>query len=55
VTRRRLRIYAMVALLLAVALFITTVPVLRWLALLLVLASIPVLLWTLWRSEGRDA
>ena len=54
-TRRRLRILAMAALALAIALFITTVQALRWIALLLVLASIPVLLWTLWRGEGRDA
>jgi hypothetical protein len=55
VTRRRLRIAAMVALALAVVLFLTTVQVLQWIALILVLATIPVLLWTLFNPERRDA
>jgi hypothetical protein len=55
VTRRRLRIAAMVALALGVVLFLTTVQVLQWIALILVLATIPVLLWTLFNPERRDA
>ena len=54
-TRRRLRIAAMVALALAVVLFLTTVQALQWIALILVLATIPVLLWTLFNPERRDA
>jgi hypothetical protein len=54
VTRRRLRIWAMVALALAIVLFVTTVQVLQWLALLLVLASILVLMWTLFTRERKD-
>jgi hypothetical protein len=45
----------MVALALAVVLFLTTVQVLQWIALILVLATIPVLLWTLFNPERRDA
>jgi hypothetical protein len=55
VSRRRLRNLAMVALGLAIVLFLTTVPVLRWVALILVLASILVLTWTLFHPEGKDA
>jgi hypothetical protein len=55
VSRRRLRNLAMVALGLAIVLFLTTVPVLRWIALILVLASILVLTWTLFHPEGKDA
>ena len=54
-TRRRLRIAAMVALGLAIVLFLTTVQALQWVALILVLATIPVLLWTLFSPERRDA
>jgi hypothetical protein len=54
VTRRRLRIAAMVALGLAIVLFLTTVQALQWVALILVLATIPVLLWTLFNPERRD-
>jgi hypothetical protein len=45
----------MVALGLAVILFLTTVQALQWVALILVLATIPVLLWTLFNPERRDA
>ena len=54
-TRRRLRIAAMVALGLAIVLFLTTVQALQWVALILVLATIPVLLWTFFNPERRDA
>jgi hypothetical protein len=54
VTRRRLRIAAMVALVLAVVLFLTTVQALQWVAVVLVLATIPVLMWTLFNPERRD-
>ena len=54
-TRRRLRIAAMVAVGLAVVLFLTAVPALRWIALILVLASSPVLTWTQFHPERRDA
>jgi hypothetical protein len=40
---------------LAVVLFVTTVTLLRWIAVVLVLASIPVLMWTLFNAERRDA
>jgi hypothetical protein len=55
VTRRRLRIAALAALLVAVVLFLTTVPALQWIALVLVLASLVVSTWTLFHPEGRDA
>jgi hypothetical protein len=55
VTRRRLRIAAFVALVLAVILFATTVQALQWVAVALVLATIPVLMWTLFNPERRDA
>jgi diacylglycerol kinase len=55
VTRRRLRIAAFVALVVAVILFLTTVQVLQWIAVILVLATIPVLMWTLFNPERRDA
>jgi drug/metabolite transporter (DMT)-like permease len=55
VTRRRLRIAALAALLVAVVLFLTTVPALQWIALILVLASLVVSTWTLFHPEGRDA
>jgi hypothetical protein len=55
VTRRRLRIAAMIALVLAVVLFLTTVQALQWVAVVLVLATIPVLMWTLFNPERRDA
>jgi hypothetical protein len=54
VTRRRLRIYAIVALALAIVLFVTTVQVLQWTAIVLVLASIVVLTWTLFTQGQRD-
>jgi hypothetical protein len=54
VTRRRLRLYAIVALLVALGLFLTTVTFLQWIAVVLVLASTLVLMWTLW-TGGREA
>ena len=54
-TRRRLRIGALAALVLAVVLFVTSVPALQWIALVLVVASIVVSTWTLFHPEGRDA
>jgi len=53
VTRRRLRLYAMVALLVALGLFLTTVTALQWIAVILVVASTVVLMWTLW-TGGRE-
>ena len=53
-TRSRLRIYAMLALVVALALFLTTVTVLQWIAVVLVVASTVVLMWTLW-TGGREA
>ena len=56
-TRSRLRIYAMVGLLVALGLFLTTVTVLQWIAVVLVVASTLVLMWTLWtggREVGRE-
>jgi multisubunit Na+/H+ antiporter MnhE subunit len=55
VTRRRVRLGAMVAMAVALVLFLTTVEALRWVALILVLACIPVLVWTLFNPERRDA
>ena len=52
-TRRRLRLYAMVALVVAFGLFVTMVTALQWIAVVLVLASIVVLMWTLW-TGGRE-
>ncbi|HET6656348.1 MAG TPA: hypothetical protein VFG61_00495 [Gaiellaceae bacterium] len=52
-TRRRLRISAMVALVVALALFLSTVTVLQWIAVVLVVASTLVLMWTLW-TGGRE-
>ena len=54
VTRRRLRIYAMVALVVALGLFLTMVTALQWIAIFLVVASTLVLMWTLW-TGGREA
>jgi hypothetical protein len=54
VTRRRLRLYAIVALLVALGLFLTTVTFLQWIAVVLVVASTLVLMWTLW-TGGREA
>jgi hypothetical protein len=57
VTRRRLRVYAMVGLVVALGLFVTTVTVLQWVAIVLVVASTLVLMWTLWtggREVGRE-
>ena len=51
--RRRLRIYAMVALLVALGLFLTMVMALQWIAIFLVVASTLVLMWTLW-TGGRE-
>ena len=51
--RRRLRLYAMVALVVALGLFLTTVTALQWLAIVLVVASTLVLMWTLW-TGGRE-
>ena len=52
-TRRRLRLYAMLALVVAFGLFLTMVAALQWIAVVLVLASIVVLMWTLW-TGGRE-
>jgi hypothetical protein len=54
VTRRRLRIYAIVALVVAFALFLSMVTALQWIAVILVIASTLVLMWTLWIG-GREA
>ena len=51
--RRRLRLYAMVALVVALGLFLTTVTALQWLAIFLVVASTLILMWTLW-TGGRE-
>jgi protein-S-isoprenylcysteine O-methyltransferase Ste14 len=51
--RRRLRLYAMLALLVAFGLFLSMVTVLQWIAVVLVLAGIVVLMWTLW-TGGRE-
>ena len=51
--RRRLRLYALVALVVALGLFLTTVTALQWLAIVLVVASTLVLMWTLW-TGGRE-
>lgn len=56
-TRSRLRLYAMLALLVALGLFLSTVTVLQWIAIALVVASTLVLMWTLWtggREVGRE-
>ena len=53
-TRSRLRVYAMVGLLVALGLFLTTVTVLQWIAVVLVVASTLVLMWTL-LTGGREA
>ena len=56
-TRRRLRVYAMVGLVVALGLFVTTVTALQWIAIVLVVASTLVLMWTLWtggREVGRE-
>jgi len=50
VTTRRLRIYAMVALLIAIVFFVSAVMVLQWAAIALVLVSIAILMWTLFTS-----
>jgi hypothetical protein len=54
-SRRRLRNSAMIAIGLAIVLFVTTVPGLRWVALILVIASIAVLTWTAFHPERSDA
>jgi len=53
VRRRRLRLYAMVGLLVALGLFLTMVMALQWIAIFLVVASTLVLMWTLW-TGGRE-
>jgi hypothetical protein len=53
VRRRRLRIYAMVALAVALGLFLTMIAALQWIAIFLVVASTLVLMWTLW-TGGRE-
>ena len=55
--RRRLRLYAMVALFVALGLFLTMITALQWIAIFLVLASTLVLMWTLWtggKEVGRE-
>lgn len=52
-TRRRLRVYAMVALVVALGLFLSMVTALQWIAIFLVVASTLVLMWTLW-TGGRE-
>jgi multidrug transporter EmrE-like cation transporter len=54
VTRSRLRLAAIGALVLAIILFATTVQMLQWIALVLVLASIRVLTWTLFTGVRGD-
>jgi diacylglycerol kinase len=54
VTTRRLRAYAVIALVAAIVLFVTMVQVLQWIALALVLAAILVLMWTLLSSARED-
>jgi hypothetical protein len=54
VSRRRLRIGALAALVLAVVLFVTAVPALQWIALVLVLASLVASTWTLFHPERSD-
>jgi multidrug transporter EmrE-like cation transporter len=54
VTRSRLRLGAIGALVLALILFVTTVQVLQWAALVLVLASTLVLTWTLFTGFRGD-
>jgi len=54
VTRSRLRLWAIAALVLAFVLFVTTVQVLQWVALVLVFASIVVLTWTLFTGARGD-
>jgi hypothetical protein len=44
----------MVALVVALGLFLTTVTALQWVAVILVVASTLVLMWTLW-TGGREA
>ena len=51
--RRRLRIYAMVALAVALGLFLTMIAALQWIAIFLVVVSTLVLMWTLW-TGGRE-
>jgi hypothetical protein len=53
VSRRKLRLYAIVALVVALGLFLTTVTALQWMAVILVVASTLVLMWTLW-TGGRE-
>ena len=43
----------MVALVVALGLFLTMIAALQWIAIVLVLASIVVLMWTLW-TGGRE-
>jgi threonine/homoserine efflux transporter RhtA len=54
VTRRRLRVGALAALVLAVVLFLTMVTALQWVALVLVLASIVGSTWTLFNPGRRE-
>jgi hypothetical protein len=54
VTTRRLRLYAIAALVAAIALFATMVQALQWIALVLVLVSIAILMWTLFTSARGD-
>jgi hypothetical protein len=44
----------MLALLVSLGLFLTTVVLLQWIAVVLVVASTVVLMWTLW-TGGREA
>ena len=53
-TRRRLRIGAFAALVLAVVFFLTGVTALQWLALVLVLGSTLASLWTLFNPERGE-
>ena len=52
-TLRRLRLFAMAALVVAFGLFLTMVAALQWIAIFLVVASTLVLMWTLW-TGGRE-
>ncbi len=53
-TTRRLRICAMVGLVVAIVFFVSTVQVLQWAAIVLVVASTLVLTWTLFTSARED-
>jgi len=53
VTTRRLRISAILGLVLAIVFFVSTVQVLQWAAIIIVVASTLVLTFTLFTSAGE--